>query len=167
MTSTHKTNNLHLSQFEESDQPKWLCDYNKDMKKIDEGVALKADVETALEAKANKGPAEKVDLPLDIAGGLVTPSNYRSYYCKNAFGEVSGVVSVNGNLRETTLLATLPEKFRPEEFIVIWTELWNTNATKNFGAVALNIATDGRITISNKTQQGILIIQRFSFSTSQ
>lgn len=35
MPSTSKTENLQLSQFDKSDQPKILVDYNKDMQKID------------------------------------------------------------------------------------------------------------------------------------
>ena len=35
MASTNKTANLELSQFEGSDKPDWLTDYNGDMLKID------------------------------------------------------------------------------------------------------------------------------------
>ena len=35
MSSTNKTPNLQLSQFSNSDTPKWLEDYNSDMQKID------------------------------------------------------------------------------------------------------------------------------------
>lgn len=54
MASTNETNNLHLSQFAESDQPGWQVDYNKDMKKIDEGVALKANL-ASLQTFINDG----------------------------------------------------------------------------------------------------------------
>ena len=37
MSSTKKTTYLDLSQFENTDKPSWLADYNKDMKKIDDG----------------------------------------------------------------------------------------------------------------------------------
>lgn len=36
MSSTKKTTYLDLSQFENTDKPSWLADYNKDMKKIDD-----------------------------------------------------------------------------------------------------------------------------------
>lgn len=35
MPSTSKTENLQLSQFQNSDTPKWMEDYNEDMRKID------------------------------------------------------------------------------------------------------------------------------------
>ena len=38
MTATNHTTNYKLSQFEESDRPTWLGDYNSDMSKIDTAI---------------------------------------------------------------------------------------------------------------------------------
>lgn len=39
MSSTNKTDYLHLSQFEGGDSPKWLIDYNNDMRAVDQAMA--------------------------------------------------------------------------------------------------------------------------------
>ena len=48
MASTNKTTNYELSQFQSSDIPAWLTDYNGDMQKIDAGIhAAKVQAEGA------------------------------------------------------------------------------------------------------------------------
>lgn len=47
MASTGQTPNKHLSQFESTDKPSWLGDYNGDMTKIDSAfAAMQAQIDT-------------------------------------------------------------------------------------------------------------------------
>lgn len=156
MASIHQTNNLHLSQFESSDQPKWLCDYNKDMKNIDDGVALKAEVEEALEGKADVGRPEV--LPLELADGIVTPTDSvqgaQSIFYKDAFGRVSvefDVVREDGKIWPplATVIGQLPPCFFPETLKsgAAMTNIENTRAepyvTTN-GAVIVDMQYTGQ-----------------------
>lgn len=49
MSSTNKTDNIKLSQFEETDTPTWLQDYNQDMKNIDEAIGNGGGLKTVWE----------------------------------------------------------------------------------------------------------------------
>jgi len=84
MPSTTKTSNLQLSHFEETDKPKWLCDYNNDMLKIDAAVALKITNPNGSSSQVLNGqgvPITPTDTPISestlpfTAGGAFTELN--------------------------------------------------------------------------------------------
>lgn len=52
MSSTNKTANYDLSQFNGTDKPAWLTDYNQDMAKIDTGIKAAADGAISADGKA-------------------------------------------------------------------------------------------------------------------
>lgn len=53
MSSTNKTTNYELSQFQGTDKPAWLSDYNQDMSKIDTGIHNAATTATGADGKAD------------------------------------------------------------------------------------------------------------------
>lgn len=122
MASTTQTNNLHLSQFEESDQPGWQADYNNDMEKIDEGAALKADVEeafsnveTALENKVSKTSPVRYPIPFDSKIEAV-PGYECTYYKtqENVVGVTFFCKRKDGSLMmDSEVIATMPIGYRP------------------------------------------------------
>lgn len=70
MASTHKTDNLKLSQFVATDKPAWLTDYNNDMLKMDEavsGAVELADGRVALYDPPEEGQEKG---PVALAGGI-------------------------------------------------------------------------------------------------
>lgn len=79
MASTNKTTNYELSQFQSSDIPAWLTDYNGDMQKIDSGIhAAKVQAEgaasgvTALQS-AMSGKQDKLTFDSTPTSGSSNP----------------------------------------------------------------------------------------------
>ena len=64
MTATNHTSNYNLSQFEPTDRPTWLVDYNGDMAKIDAQMKANAD---AIESASGGGLAT-VQHTADLTG---------------------------------------------------------------------------------------------------
>lgn len=64
MTATNHTSNYNLSQFEPTDRPTWLVDYNGDMAKIDAQMKANAD---AIES-ATAGGLTSVNHTSDLTG---------------------------------------------------------------------------------------------------
>lgn len=86
MASTNKTTNYELSQFQSSDIPAWLTDYNGDMQKIDAGIhAAKVQAEgaasgvTALQS-AMSGKQDKLTFDSAPTSGSSNPVTSNGIY---------------------------------------------------------------------------------------
>lgn len=79
MASTNKTTNYQLSQFQSSDIPAWLTDYNGDMQKIDAGIhAAKTQADGAasgvnLLQTAVSGKQDRLDFDSSPIAGSTNP----------------------------------------------------------------------------------------------
>ena len=100
-------------------------------------------VYSALSNKADKGAPQEYSLPM--AEGLIQSS--ASWYIKNQFGQVHvhGAISAgSGSLGWDTLVATLPEGYRPGAKIEA-PATFESSGTSGSGAVAM--AADGTIRV--------------------
>lgn len=95
MTATNHTANYNLSQFEPTDRPTWLGDYNGDMKKID----------TAIHGVASSGGLREVAVSAPLSGKGTSSSpiaiDLSSYATKSALtsglaGKVDKTASAPG-----------------------------------------------------------------------
>ena len=82
MTATNHTSNYNLSQFQSTDRPTWLGDYNGDMTKIDAQMKANADAIEQAAAGGLKSVSHTADLtgngtsgsPLGVAGTIARKS---------------------------------------------------------------------------------------------
>jgi hypothetical protein len=100
MSIKNKTSNLELSQFIESDPPKWLTDYNDDMDKIDTAVSEKLSISDLLNKVYPVGAiyeSTSSTSPANLFGGSwtqLTSDAYLKIVTSNA-GSVGGTSSAH------------------------------------------------------------------------
>jgi len=115
MAHTNQTSNYGLSQFEGTDKPAWLVDYNGDMEKIDLGIKTSKDVADAAKAEADQGA-------LDIAAVTITAnsadakatgavSDLSDAYDSTSTYNVGDFVIYNNILYRCITAITVPESF--------------------------------------------------------
>lgn len=83
MASTNETTNLKLSQFDPSDKPSWLNDYNTDMQKIDAGYAGAVAGTGELEDRVVKNETNIATMKTDINGLLVDYNEHSNLIQQN------------------------------------------------------------------------------------
>lgn len=92
MTATNHTSNYNLSQFEPTDRPTWLGDYNGDMQKLDTQIKANADSIKNATAGALTSVSHTTDLtgkgtsdsPLGVANTIARTSELNSKVDKTA-----------------------------------------------------------------------------------
>ena len=153
MGATNHTTNYSLSQFEPTDKPAWLQDYNGDMTKIDAGINT-----AQLAADAAQLTANTADGKADSANGAITNTitpaiSALQTASSNQGGAINTINSLIGNGNPTTTDQTIIGAINEINAEV------GKNLTNQFGTVTSlstgnnTITADGIIVIKGRLNQ--------------
>lgn len=115
MAHTNQTSNYELSQFQGTDKPAWLVDYNEDMEKIDLGLKDAKDVADAAKTEADQGAIDIAAVEITAnaastkAAGAI--SDFSDEYDAASTYAVHDLVIYNNLLYECITAITVPEAF--------------------------------------------------------
>ena len=147
MSSTNKTTNYDLSQFDSTDKPAWLTDYNQDMSKIDTGIKTAADTATGADGKADANSTKigNLDyLATTTKSDLVAAINEIDGTADTATGVANqAITKANANEQTISGLETEINKFNIVDFRTPAVTGSGMNVTLNEIKTAVN--SDGSV----------------------